>query len=113
MNSNVGKKVKKRRLELGLSVDEVAAMLGKDRTTVYRYESNYIKNLPITVLEPLAEVLRTTPADLLSDDPSESNLRPDEVELLSLYNLLNENGQIEARSRLYDMTEVTRYRKKV
>lgn len=61
----IGERIKNRRLELNLSVDEVAAKLGKNRATVYRYEKDDIKELPITVLEPLAKVLETTPADLM------------------------------------------------
>lgn len=58
----VGERIKKRRKELGLSVDEVAKCLGKDRSTVYRYESNDIEKLPTTILEPLAQVLKIDPA---------------------------------------------------
>lgn len=43
----VGERIKQRRLELHMSVDEVAAKLGKNRATVYRYESNDIENLPV------------------------------------------------------------------
>lgn len=61
----IGERIKNRRLELGLSVDEVANKLGKNRATIYRYEKDDIKDFPITVLEPLAKVLETTPADLM------------------------------------------------
>lgn len=60
----IGQRIKNRRLELNMSVDEVANKLGKNRATIYRYEKDDIKDLPITVLEPLARVLETTPADL-------------------------------------------------
>lgn len=53
----VGERIKKRRSELGLTVDEVAEKLNKNRATIYRYESNAIENMPFSVLEPLAEVL--------------------------------------------------------
>lgn len=65
---NTGERIKKRRNELGLSVDEVAERLGKNRATVYRYENNDIENLPTTVLEPLADILKTTPAFLMGWD---------------------------------------------
>lgn len=61
----IGERIKSRRIELGLSVDDVAAKLNKNRATVYRYESSYIEKLPTTVLEPLANVLHTTPAYLM------------------------------------------------
>lgn len=61
----IGDRIKQRRLELGLSVDELAEKLNKNRATIYRYESNDIENFPTTVLEPLAKELKTTPAYLM------------------------------------------------
>lgn len=61
----LGEKIKKRREELGLSVDDVAKKLGKHRSTIYRYESEEISKFPTEALEPLAVVLQTTPGDLM------------------------------------------------
>lgn len=61
----IGERIKQRRKELGLSVDELAEMLHKNRATIYRYESNEIEKLPTTVLEPLAKALGVTPAYLM------------------------------------------------
>lgn len=61
----IGERIKKRRLELGLSADDVAGKLGKNRSTVFRYESSDIEKLPTVVLEKLAGVLCTTPAYLM------------------------------------------------
>jgi len=61
----IDERIRKRRTELGLSVDYIAAKLNKNRATIYRYESDEIENLPITILEPLAEILQTTPAYLM------------------------------------------------
>ena len=69
----IGDRIKQRREELGISVEEVARRLGKHRATVYRYESNEIGTLPTDVLEPLAVVLGTTPAALMgwTDNPND------------------------------------------
>ena len=64
----VGKRIKDRRQELNMSVDELARRLNKNRTTIYRYEKGDIENLPIDILEPLAKALDTTPAYLLGWD---------------------------------------------
>ncbi|HCR83897.1 MAG TPA: hypothetical protein DIW07_10885 [Lachnospiraceae bacterium] len=61
----IGDRIKQRRLELGLSVDELAERLGKNRATVYRYESNEIENFPITLMSVLAKALNTSPARLM------------------------------------------------
>ena len=65
---NIGQRIQNRRKELGLSADDVAAFLSKDRSTIYRYESNDIEKLPTSILEPLAKVLQTTPAYLMGWD---------------------------------------------
>lgn len=61
----IGERIKQRRKELGLSVDELADKLGKNRATIYRYESNEIEKLPTTVLEPLANALGVSPGFLM------------------------------------------------
>lgn len=62
---SVGKRIKKRRLELKLSADKLAEMVGKNRATIYRYESDEIENMPYDVVEPLAKALQTSPAYLM------------------------------------------------
>lgn len=61
----VGDRIKQLRKEKGISVDKLAEMIGKDRATVYRYESKDIEKMPTSVLEPLARALGTTPAKLM------------------------------------------------
>lgn len=76
----IGQRIKARREELGISVDELAQRLGKHRATIYRYESNEIGSLPTSVLEPLCVVLETTPAYLMgweeATTPPAPNLQP-------------------------------------
>ena len=64
----IGDRIKATRIELGMSVEELGKRLGKNRTTVYRYETGYIENLPIDIIEPIADVLQTTPAHLMGWD---------------------------------------------
>lgn len=61
----IGERIKERRKQLGLTVDELSERLNKNRATIYRYESNDIEKLPTTVLEPLAKALEVTPAYLM------------------------------------------------
>ena len=62
---SVGKRIKERRKEIGMSADELGKRLGKDRSTIYRYEKGEIENLPLDILEPIAAVLQTTPQYLM------------------------------------------------
>lgn len=69
----IGERIKNRRNKLGISVDELAASIEKNRATIYRYEKGDIENLPVAVLEPLAKALHTTPAYLMgwTEDPED------------------------------------------
>lgn len=62
---SIGKRIKSLRTKQGMSIDELAVKLGKNRTTIYRYENGDIENLPLEILNPLAEALDTTPAYLI------------------------------------------------
>lgn len=79
----IGNRIKNRRKELNLSVDEVAEKLNKNRATIYRYESDEIENLPITILEPLAEILNTTPAYLMGWQENEDG--DDEISTIAAH----------------------------
>ena len=80
---SIGQRIRTKRKEMGMSVDELAARLGKDRSTVYRYEKGDIENLPLDVLEPIANALNTTPAALMGWVAEESGQRT--AELAQLY----------------------------
>lgn len=62
---SIGERIKLLRIRQGLSIDDLANKLGKNRTTIYRYENGDIENLPLDILDPLAEALNTTPAHII------------------------------------------------
>lgn len=61
----IGQRIKQRRKELKMSADDLGKLLGKDRSTIYRYENGDIENLPLDILEPIASALQTTPQYLM------------------------------------------------
>lgn len=65
---SIGQRIKTMRKRQGLSIDELAVKLGKNRTTIYRYENGDIENLPLCILDSLADALNTTPAVLMGWD---------------------------------------------
>lgn len=62
---SVQDKIKKRRKELGLSLEDVAKALNVNKSTVLRYESKSIEKMPIDVIPPLAKILRCSPEYLM------------------------------------------------
>ena len=82
---SVGKRIKERRNELHMSVDELATKLNKNRATIYRYEKGEIENLPIDILEPLAKALDTTPQYLMGWDKKLAGMRMADGDNESMY----------------------------
>ena len=93
MEVSIGERIKLRRLELGLTVDQVAEKLGKNRATVYRYESDEIENLPINILEPLSKILNLTPAYLMGWSEQGKNINLKEIKLIKNYKTLTPAGR--------------------
>lgn len=69
----IGERIRARRKEIGMSADELGKRLGKDRSTVFRYEKGDIEKVPIDILEPIAEALKTTPAALMGWEEVQKN----------------------------------------
>ena len=69
----IGNRIKQRRKELKMSADELGERLGKDRSTIYRYEKGDIENLPLDILEPIANILQTTPQHLMGWEEMQKN----------------------------------------
>ena len=72
--ASVGERIKELRTKLGLSADDLAAKIGKNRATVFRYENGDIESMPLEVLEPIAKALNVHPGVLMGwGKPSASN----------------------------------------
>ena len=63
-----GERIKQLRKELGLSADELGEMIGKDRSTIYRYERGEVENATVDVIPRLAGALQTTPQHIMGWD---------------------------------------------
>ncbi|AKL96662.1 putative phage repressor [Clostridium aceticum] len=80
-------KVKNRRLELGLTLEEVAKIVGVSAPTIQRYETGEIKNIRRDKIKLLADALQVSPAYLMDWDEltdknkinKKSNLDDDDV----------------------------------
>lgn len=106
-------KIRARRTELGLTLEDVARVVGVGKSTVRKWETGYIENMRRDKIAKLAEALKTTPAYLMGwdesssvDKPSVSSLR----EIDELFDSLNEEGQEELCSYGRYLTTVDRYK---
>lgn len=100
----IADRIRNRRLELGLSVDDLARLLNKNRATVYRYESSYIKSYSPDVMESLAKALQTTPAYFYGyDDDSESSETDPEIHIVTS---MMENMTKEQKRQVIDLIRI-------
>ena len=102
---DIGKRIKNRRKELGLSAEQVAERMGVSPATVYRYESSDIMNMGIDKVALIAEALYTTPAYLMGWSNEQPNLNFKQQELLSRFDMLNEIGQDKAVEYVTDLND--------
>ena len=61
----LNEKIKHLRKEKGLSLEQLAEMIGTSRQTVHRYETGVITNIPSEKVEAMAKALGTTPQALM------------------------------------------------
>lgn len=64
-SNEIIERIKKRREQLGLSYQDLADRTGLSKSTLQRYETGAIKNLPLNRLEDLASALQVSPAYLM------------------------------------------------
>lgn len=58
-------RMKKRREELNMSYQTLSDRVGISKSTLQRYETGYIKNMPVDKLEDIADALQVSPAYLM------------------------------------------------
>lgn len=84
----IGERIKRLRLESGMTQEEVGKALGITKGAVQKYESGQIVNLRADMIRKMCLLFRTTPAYFVFDDVVE--LHNSVYEELSLHTL--ENG---------------------
>ncbi len=107
---DIGKRIKERRKELGLSAEIIAEKIGVSPATVYRYESADIMNMGIDKVELIAKALCTSPAYLMGwTDEQPLTLR--EQHLFSDFRNLSPLGQDKAIDYVSDLADNPKYQK--
>jgi transcriptional regulator with XRE-family HTH domain len=61
----IANKIKARRMELGLTLEDVAQAVGVGRSTVRKWETGMIKNMGRDKIAALAKVLQMNPVELV------------------------------------------------
>lgn len=73
----IGEKIKMAREAKGLTQEQLGALCGTTKQTIFKYENGIITNIPLDRLEKMAEVLSITPMSLMGwEDTLPSNILP-------------------------------------
>lgn len=89
-------RIKSRRLDLGLTLLQIADKLAVKEATVQRYESGEIKNMKYETIVQLSNILKCSPSylmgwtdDMQMEKPSGNReLSEGEIEMLKLFSLV-------------------------
>lgn len=104
---NIQDLLKKRRLELGLTLEEVAEAVGVGKSTVRKWEVGLIQNMRRDNIQKLAEALQLSPLDLLEfqentnvnniygDHQKNLDYFMDKPDLLELYKDIHESQNLQ------------------
>lgn len=79
MTESIGKIIKKNRLDLKLTLDDVAKAVGVSKSTVQRWESGKINNMRRDRIDLLSKILQVSPLILLGNDSPTINTTPAEL----------------------------------
>lgn len=107
-------RLKSRRVDMGLTLQEVADAIGVEKPTVQRYESGKIKKIDTITVEMLAKAVRCDPAYLMgwSEAPcafSKVKVSSDTECLVDNYKALNDEGRRKLLDYSKDLISGGRY----
>jgi repressor LexA len=101
MSEGMAQRIKNLRQEKGLTLEQVAEVVGVGKSTVRKWETGMIANMRRDKIADLAKALGTTPAYLMGwnekeESPSEPELTEGEQLMLKLFRQIPKERQPEA-----------------
>jgi transcriptional regulator with XRE-family HTH domain len=69
----VGEKIRARRIELGMTMDDLGKAIGVQRSAINKYEKGLITDLKRSTIAALANALNVSVFYLLDDDPNDED----------------------------------------
>ncbi|WP_164971617.1 helix-turn-helix transcriptional regulator [Clostridium tetani] len=111
-NMKMNEKIKNRREDLGLTLQDIGDFIGVSKATVQRYESGEIKNLKLESIEKLATILNVSPVYLTGWEESVTDNDKEDTKkttLLSNFNKLNDIGKDKVITYTKDLLDNNKY----
>lgn len=116
LHSNLGQKIKAARKAAKLTQRELAEKLGKNFSTIQKYENGIVEP-PISLIPEIAKAIGISPIELMetaipwpTDMQPAVEARERREKLISAYALLNDAGQEEAVKRVEELTQIPKYK---
>lgn len=120
---NVGQRLKKLRLERGMTQSELGKILGMTKGAIHKYESGQIKNFKPEALKELTELFGLPPAFFIFDEVPNmgENLEESIVKYVGSWfsifvddlRSLNLEGQAKVHEYCNDLAQIPKYQKEV
>ena len=110
---NIMNRIQSRRLELKLSYQDLASKTNMSKSTLQRYETGSIKNMPVDKLGIIATALDVSPLWLLGFDENENNNKLSDEEQQHIEDLrkLNDIGKNKVINYTKDLIEMKKNKK--
>lgn len=119
-NKEIGNRIKQAREAKGITLQEVADIVGVAKSTIQRYESGAITKIKLPVIESIANALDVSPLWITLKSNSMQDTQQEEKNVLSLkdarlkqllsyYYALNGIGREEAVERIHELTCLPKY----
>ena len=96
MRKTINENIRSLRVEKGMTLQELASLVGTSKQTIQRYETGEISNIPYDKILKIAEVLHTTPQSLMGWDSP-----PGKLTEKNLIDAIYESLPPDAQARLY------------
>lgn len=112
-NKEIGNRIKQAREKKGITLQDVADIVGVAKSTIQRYESGSISKLKLPVIESISNALDVSPlwitlkSDSIHDTEQKNKL--EHLKILEHYDKLNQNGKQEAEKRIEELTHIDKY----
>ena len=65
---NIGEKIKKARIEKGLTQEELGRLVGVQKSAIAKYENGRIVNIKRSTMQKIASALNMRPSEFIFDD---------------------------------------------
>ena len=105
---SISERIRQRRLELGLTLEQIGDRAGISKATVQRYECGNIQNMRQDKIQKLADALEVTPAWLMG-----WNVQNATAQEIDDVNLLFERPELRTLLRVFDVVDLRERRREV